>query len=199
MPATIRPLLAAGLLTAALVACDDPYAVEPQLEVVADSFVVFGINDAPVGGASAISLVGAPTRQQAVPATASLNFDIAVDVNADGSVRLITPRALINVLPDPRTLPHRVGLQVVSSSYETLLLAPGRGYTFDSLLTVTPGQTVAVQSANTVACPVPYLGTMLYAKLVVDSVRMNPARVFFRSTVDPNCDFRSLVPGIPKD
>ena len=64
---------------------------------------------------------------------------------------------------------------------------------------VTPGQVVAVQSADPSACPVPYLGTHIYGKLIVDSVSASPTRVYFRTTVDPNCDFRSLLPGVPKD
>ena len=66
-------------------------------------------------------------------------------------------------------------------------------------MVVTPGQVVAVQAADPAACPVPYLGTNIYGKLVIDSVRTSPTRVYFRSTVDPNCDFRSLLPGVPKD
>lgn len=199
MTATVRPLLAAALLTAALAACDDPYAVEAQFEVAVDTFSVYSINDVPVGGPSAISLFGVLSNQPAVAATPALAFDLAVDVTVDGRARFITPRALVSLVPDSRTPPHPVGLQVVSTAYAALEVAPTGGYVYDSVLTVTPGQTVVVQSANPAACPVPYLGRMIYAKLVVDSVKRAPGRVFVRTTVDPNCDFKSLVPGIPKD
>ena len=198
MPATSRPLIAAAVLTAALAACSDPYAVDPQFDVVADTFFVYGINDVPVAAPSALLLYGATSGTPATSATSALNFDVAVDVTADGSVRFVTPRALISVVPDPRTPPHSVGLQVVGEAYDALRLAPPGGYKYDSLLTVTPGQTVVVQSLNQSVCP-PYVGNAIYGKLVVDSVRLNPARVFLRTTVDPNCDFRSLVPGKPED
>ena len=198
MSATSRPLIAAAVLTAALAACSDPYAVDPQFDVLADTFFVYSINEVPVAAPSALLLYGATGGTPATPATSALNFDVAVDVTAEGSVRLVTPRALISVVPDPRTPPHSVGLQVVSEAFDALRLAPSGGYKYDSLLTVTPGQTVVVQSRNQSVCP-PYVGTSIHGKLVVDSVRMNPARVFFRTTVDPNCDFRSLVPGKPQD
>ena len=36
----------------------------------------------------------------------------------------------------------------------------------------------------------------LYAKMVVDSVRMSDRSLFVRLVSDPNCGFRGLVPGI---
>lgn len=194
MPATIRPLLAAAVLTAALSACDDPYSIEPQFAVVSDTFAVYGINQAPIGAPTAISLFGAASGTPAVTATASFGFDFAIDA-AGGSVTLIPNSRVSNGMV--RT--HRVGLQVVSEPFADLTHAPSGGYKYDSLLVITPGQTVAVQAFDPVACPISYLGTSIYGKLVVDSIVASPARVFFRTTVDPNCDFRSLLPGIPKD
>jgi hypothetical protein len=194
MPATFRPLLAAALLTAALSACEDPYSVDPQFEVASDTFFVYGINQAPIGAPTAVSLFGAASSAPAVTATAAFSFDFAVDA-AGGTVTLIPNSQVANGMV--RT--HRVGFQVVEESFANLTHAPSGGYTYDSLLVVTPGQTVAVQTFDPVACPVSYLGTSIYGKLVVDSIVASPVRVYFRSTVDPNCDFRSLLPGIPKD
>lgn len=195
MSATFRPLLAAAVLTAAFAACDDPLAIEPQFEVMADTFAVYGINEAPPGAPSAVSLYGSVNGVPAVTAGPTFSFDFAIDVGPGGTLTLIPNSRVGNAM----VRPHRVGLQVVSESYESLTRAPAAGYTYDSLLVVTPGQTIAVQSSDPVACPVSYLGTSIYGKLVIDSVRADPARVFLRSTVDPNCDFRSLLPGVPKD
>lgn len=196
MPATFRPLLAAATLVAAFAACDDPYAIKAQFPVVADTAVLYSINTAPVGAPTAYYLAGAPSRQAAVAANAGFGFDVAVSVLADGSVRLITPTALAALIPDPGSAPHPVGLQLLPGvGFDTLSLAPASGYTYDSLLTVTPGQTVAIQSATLAACPVAYLGRNFHAKMVVDSVRGDPARVYLRAVIDPNCDFRSLKPG----
>lgn len=195
MPATFRPLLAAAALTAAFTACGDPYAVEAQLEVTSDTFAVYGLNDAPAGAPTAISLYATVGGVPAVAAGPTFRFDVAVDVAGNGAVTLIPNSRVANGM----LVPHRVGLQVVPGTFEALTRAPAGGYKYDSLLVVTPGQVVAVQAADPAACPVPYLGTNVYGKLVVDSIRGTPARVFFRSTIDPNCDFRSLLPGLPKD
>lgn len=195
MPATIRPLLAAAALTAALTACGDPYAIEAQFNVATDTFSVYTLNDAPAGAPTAIALYASVGGVPAVTAGPTFAFDIAVDVDGTGKVTLIPNSRVGNAM----VRPHRVGMQVVPGTFEALTRAPAGGYKYDSLLVVSPGQVVAVQAADPAACPVPYLGTNIYGKLVVDSVRATPARVYFRSTVDPNCDFRSLLPGVPKD
>lgn len=200
MPATFRQLSVAAALIAAVAACDDPYAVEAQREVVADTVVLYSVSSAPIGAPTAYYLLGASSRQAAVVADASFAFDVAVNVDDAGTVRLITPRALIGLPLDPRAYPHEVGLQLVEGAFGALALAPVSGYRLDSLLTVTPGQTVALRSANPAACPVAYLGRHFYAKLIVDSVKTDPARAYLRATTDPNCDFRSLVPGaVPEE
>lgn len=195
MPATFRPLLAAAALTAAFTACGDPYAVEAQFAVASDTFAVYTLNDAPAGAPTAIALYASVSGVPAVTAGPSFAFDLAVDAQGTSTVTLIPNSRVGNAM----VVPHRVGLQVVPGTFEALTRAPAGDYKYDSLLVVTPGQVVAVQSADPSACPVPYLGTNIYGKLVVDSVRTAPTRVFFRSTVDPNCDFRSLLPGVPKD
>lgn len=196
MPATFRPLLAAAAFVAAFAACDDPYAIEAQYPVVADTTVLYGINSAPVGAPTAYFLVGASSGQAAVAANAGFGFDVAVSVLADGSVRFITPTALAALIPNRESIPHPVGLQLLPGvGFDTLSLAPASGYTRDSVLTVTAGQTVAVQSATPAGCPVSYLGRNFHAKMVVDSVRGDPARVYLRVVTDPNCDYRSLKPG----
>lgn len=194
MSANFRPLLAAAALVAAFAACDDPYRRDADLKVIADTTVLYNINDAPIGAPTAYYLLGASRGRGATVANAGFAFDVAVLVQGT-SVRLVTPRSLVGVIPDPSSPPFRVGMQLVSTPFNDLTMAPDRGYVYDSLLTVTPGQTVAIQSANPAACPLVYFGTVYYAKLVVDSVRTDPARAYLRVTTDPNCDFRSLVAG----
>ena len=195
MSATYRPLLAAVLLTAALAACQDPYAPEAQFEVVTDTFAIYGINDAPLAAPTAVSLFNAVTGVPAVTAAPNFSFDFALDVADDGTITLLPNSRVANRMLSP----HRVGFQRVDVPFASLTAAPASGYTFDSLLVVAPGQTIAIQSADPNACPVPYLGTWIYAKFVIDSVAEQPARIFVRTTVDANCDFRSLLPGIPED
>lgn len=195
MPAIFRPFLAAAASIAAFTACGDPNAVEAQFAVATDTFAVFDINEAPTGAPTAISLFASVTGLPSVVAGPSFSFDVAVATSGTSTVTLIPNSRVGNGLV--RT--HRVGLQVVPGTFEALTRAPAGGYKYDSLLVVTPGQVVAVQASDPFACPVAFLGTSIYGKLVVDSIRRAPGRVFFRSTVDPNCDFRSLLPGVPRD
>ena len=45
-----------------------------------------------------------------------------------------------------------------------------------------------------------YLSTIRYTKLVVDSIDVARRAVFFRTVHDPNCGYRSLIPGVvPKN
>jgi hypothetical protein len=41
-----------------------------------------------------------------------------------------------------------------------------------------------------------YLSTIRYTKLVVDSIDVARRAIFFRTVHDPNCGYRSLVPGV---
>jgi SET domain-containing protein len=42
--------------------------------------------------------------------------------------------------------------------------------------------------------------TIMYSKLVIDSVNTGRRAIFFRSVNDPNCGYRNLVPGaVPKN
>ena len=43
------------------------------------------------------------------------------------------------------------------------------------------------------------LASLMYAKIVVDSVNTTTRQIFFRATRNPNCGFRSFQPGVPKD
>lgn len=192
MSASIRPLIAAAALTAALAACDDPYAVEAQLEVVTDTFAAFGINEAPTGAPSAYSLFG----NTVLAASGSYNFDFAFDVREGGRVAVIPNNRLAGGLVGG----YRVGIQrITGNTFEGLQRAPLSGYAYDSTFVLQPGDAIVIDSQNPTACPIAFYGTSIYGKLVIDSVRTNPGRVFFRTTVDRNCGFRSLAPGLPRD
>lgn len=192
MAQSVRVLTAAALATALLAACDAPTGIDAQANVVADTVALYGLNDAPVGAPTAFSLFNAATGTGAVEASTAFRFDVAVDVAADGAVRLLPNSRVGNVLAPV----YRVGLQRVTQAFDAVTIAPLSGYAYDSVLVVRPGETVVVESSDNVACPVAFLGTTIYAKLVVDSVRTaEPSRVFLRAVTDPNCGFRSLVAG----
>lgn len=195
-------LLAAG--GAALAACgQDPLeaASANNLNTIPRDLVVYPFSSAPaplntavsVGGLSAVRptvaavLVGQNTLL--VP-----NFDFAVDRAADGRTRLLPAKLLAGLEGTGRLL--RVGIQVVTTPFDSLRSAPNSGtYQRDSVTVVGPGQTFVVE-AEPASC-LSNARTFLYAKFVVDSVSAATGGVYVRAVINPNCGFRSLAPGRP--
>jgi len=62
-----------------------------------------------------------------------------------------------------------------------------------------PGEAIVVQVQTTVDCPFAF-STLRYTKLVVDSLDAFRRAVYFHSVHNPNCGYRSLVPGeVPRN
>jgi hypothetical protein len=127
----------------------------------------------------------------------NLDFDLVFDIDNTGKVVLI-PVSKIAICPLTRRC--QVGLQIVTdSSFDQLTKARSKGYAYDTLVTVGTGVPVYIV-AKAGACASDLYSNDMYAKLVVDSVRTTDRSVFFRIVTDPNCGFRSLVPGVtPKN
>jgi hypothetical protein len=94
----------------------------------------------------------------------------------------------------------QVGLQTVTdSTFDQLTKARSKGYTYDTQFTLDVGIPVYIVAKST-ACASDLYSNDMYAKLVVDSVHTSDRSLFFRVVTDPNCGFRSLVPGVtPKN
>lgn len=161
-------------------------------ETAAVNFVLVPLSGDPTLPA-AIDFAGRRAVRPRLLGGTILNFDLAVDVDAQGRPVFLAP-ARVAIAPGgtPRT-----GFQTVATPFEAVDRAPGGSYAFDSTVTVAIGQTVVVQ-AQGASCSTTY---PLFAKLVVDSV-VGTGRerlVYVRSRINPNCGFRSLAPGLPKD
>ena len=190
----IRPkivLLAAAAVAVGGVACGDLTGVPASLPTLADSTVVYAINGAPPGAPTALHVYAG----QLFSADASFVFDVAFDIDASGHAVILPQRAVASGL----AATHTVGLQVASGTYENLTRAPTSGYRADTALVATPGIPVLVQSTDPNTCGVSLTGTVLYAKLVIRSVDVASRQMVVQFTTDPNCGFRSFLPGIPKD
>jgi hypothetical protein len=187
-----RSTLAVVALAAAvgLAACGDPLRVEAQLENTTDAFAVFALSGTPASYPTALNLSARQIVIPTIAANGTANFDLAFDLDAGGRV-LVYPARLI-----ARTFqaPPAVGLRRATESFDQLTRAPNTGYVTDSVVAVTPGQTVALQF-TTGTC----LYDPLYGKLVVDSVRPAARTIFVRLRVNPNCGFRALTTGRPED
>jgi hypothetical protein len=177
-------------------ACNDPNRNNNVFAVVADTLQVFAMTGTPPSFPSAfLASAGAVTR-----ADGSFNFDIAFDIDQSNKV-IIFPQKLIGV---PCVLgalncggaagAKPVGLQRITVPFDSLQRAPGSGYQFDSSFTMSPGQAVAMQVQSSSECPLSF-STVMYSKVVIDSLDPNRRAIYFRSVHDPNCGFRNLVPG----
>ncbi|MDQ3951334.1 MAG: hypothetical protein M3282_13455 [Gemmatimonadota bacterium] len=198
MTARLRAgLAAATFAAAAMLACGDPNAPVASFDNYADTLELYALNGAPRAAPTAIRLIaGAVTGTAAVTTDGGFGFDVAVDIDAQGRPVLYPVRAVAA----PFIGVHRVGIRRTTNAFDSVARAPVGNYAYDSLAVLTVGEVVLIETADPEACRSLFGGGVIYAKMVVDSVRAASRRIFARVTADPNCGFRSLVvPGRPAD
>ena len=181
--------------------CNDPNSTNNVIPVFADTLTVFALTGTPPSFPAAfLASSGAVTR-----ADGSFNFDIAFDIDASNQV-IIYPQKLVGVPCVIGALncggalgAKRVGLQRLTVPFDSLQRAPANGYQFDSTFTMKPGQGLVMQVQSSSECQFSF-STIMYSKIVIDSVNIGRRAIFFRAVNDPNCGYRNLVPGaIPKN
>lgn len=187
---TPRVLLVAVVAIAAVSACDDSTGIRASSNNLEHSLQVYAMNGTPITLPAAISV----RSGSAVRIDASFIFDLAFDINAAGLVQIFTQRMVASEL----ALTHRVGLQTRVATFDEIIRAPTSGYVYDSLLTLSPGEVVLVDVLEG-SCQGSFLGANVRAKLRVDSANTSTRSIFLHVLVNPNCGFRSLVQGTPKD
>jgi hypothetical protein len=182
--------LAAGIALGA-VACSDPNENTNVLTVVADTLTVYALSGtAPSFPAGYYTATGAVTRVDG-----SFNFDIAFDIDATNKV-VVYPQRLVGVSAIGA---KPVGMQRLSVPFDSLERAPAGGYVFDSSFVVTPGEGLVLQVQANAECSLAF-STLRYTKLVVDSIDVPRRAIFFHSVHNPNCGYRTLVPGtVPRN
>jgi hypothetical protein len=184
----MSPALAAAFCVA-IVACGDVTSPRAALPTFSDSASVYALNGAPPGAPTALYAFG----EAMVYADQTFRFDVAFDLDASGRIVLMPVRTVANGLATS----HSVGLQVVPAAFDELDAAPKDGYRQDSTMTVNPGQTVVMQSADPAACGTSFVASTIYAKFIVDEVDTKARTMKTRFVVDPNCGFRSFESGTP--
>ncbi|MBM4193922.1 MAG: hypothetical protein FJ202_06015 [Gemmatimonadetes bacterium] len=178
---------AAGLL--ALGGCgDDPFAPRADQPNVSQSFSAFAISGTATNAPAALNLLNKGITR----IDGSFDFDIAFDINKAG-LPVLMPLATVGT---PISGARQIGLQRQSSTYENTTEAPKSGYALDSMMVVTPGQVVVVQSQQSICgfSIAPYT----FAKIVIDSVVLSSRQLYGRTLINLNCGLRSLSPGTPK-
>lgn len=182
-----RPFL---LVVAALAlsACDDPFKLKASYGNEPFVYSLYGISG--TGPANAPAALDLATRSP-VRVDGNFNFDIAFDFDANGKI-VILPQKLVGT---PITGSRTIALQRISGSYESVLLAPVKGWQLDSAVTLLPGEVLGVRLTST-SC-VYQMSSDMYAKIVVDSVKTG-GLIFGRGVINPNCGFKSFAEGIPE-
>ncbi len=189
MPLCRLLALVALPLVAALACSSDPYAPKALYAVRADTIRVLALNGTAAEAQSGVRLL---TGSSEVP-DFSEQFDFALDIDASGNV-VVIPRSKIVTCSSICQLGIRL-IRPDSVSFADLYDAPKSGYTYDSVTTLPVGVT-AVFVTKEVLCQPSNISTYdMYAKLVVDSVRVPERAIYARLVSDPNCGFRGLVPG----
>jgi hypothetical protein len=188
-------LAAATFAAAAMLACGDPNAPVANFPTYADTLGLYALTGAPRGPPTAIHLIRGVSSSPAVATDGSFAFDVALDIDAQGRPVLYPVRALAA----PFLGRHRVGIRRETRPFDSITEAPTDGYTHDSVAVVAVGEVVLIESTDPDATTTCLGGGVIYAKMVVDSLTASTRRLFVRITVDPNCGFRSLVPGVPTE
>jgi hypothetical protein len=177
--------------TAALgtAACDDPFAPRATAPVRTDSFIVYSVSQTPVNVPAAFNVIFFTTLRL----EPSYGFDIVFDIDESGKAVLIPVR----LVGGPLTANRRVGLQKISTSYDELTRAPTTGYQYDSTLALAAGEAALIE-IQTEICQF-QASQLVYAKLQIKAVDPVSRVIAFRITYDPNCGFRSFLPGVPTE
>lgn len=191
MHARLPALLVAVIAVAAASGCSDATAIKAQFPTDTATLTVFALNGTPVTLPSAIRI----RTSSVVRVQGDFNFDIAFDINAQGEAVVHTQRAVASQLVGG----HRVGLQLRDETFEGLTKAPTSGFEFDSSKVVPVGKLLVVDSIDPTCSLQSILGPNIRAKIVVDSVSTARRSIYLRILSNPNCGFRDLTPGLPKE
>ena len=185
-----RAAVVAAVCAAAALACSGSSDAIAQFDTVAYNSTLYALNGAPVGTPTAINTPVAAT----VRADIAYAFDVAFDLTSDGRPIVLSQRRVGLPLGSSG---HEVGLQLLTGTFDAIAQAPSGGWALDTALTVNVGQVVGVR-AVAVVCQLE-LSPYIYSKLIVDSVSVPAHRLWVHTITDPNCGFRDLTIGRPRN
>jgi hypothetical protein len=185
LPTRLSRVVVAALALVAI-ACSGPTKPKASFTSMLSSYAVYAFTGAPARAATALSFTGGGVR-----ADATFAFDVALDLDANGNTVVYPVRNVAGALAG--TL-KRVGLQPVAGTFESVREVPAVGYDTLANQTLRPGAVLAVELQEIAQCQYSAGGYYLYGKMVVDSVKATPRRIFGRYVLDPNCGYRQVMP-----
>ncbi len=182
-------LAIAGL---SLSACKDTNVIQPDEPVTTDTLVAYALTGTPASYPSGLAV----TLRSTVRVDGTGSFDVGFDLDAHNNIIVSPVRVLVSSLSGA----PQVGIQLDTLvPFDSIKSAPGGYYRPDTAVVVRTGQPFVLLTSRTTASeaclynPVP----QIYAKVVVDSVQLSTRALYLRVTTDPDCGYRSLVPGLP--
>jgi hypothetical protein len=174
-----------------LAACGEPLRIQATDAVINRSFELHAFSMAPPSYNSGILTPFA----EPVPVTAAGAFDVALDLDEEGRIRVMPVRTVVT----PLTGVNRVGLLHAGGGFGGILSAPAAEYVRDSVITVIPGEVVVIEADRSSDLCAFAVSPFIYSKLAVLSVNEETGSMAVQFTVDPNCGFRSFEEGIPQN
>jgi hypothetical protein len=192
MQVRISALLFAVAAVAAMDGCTDTTAFRAQFANEERPLTAYALNGTAPTLPAAVSVRGGSVER----VDPTFRFDLAFDMDDFGVVTVYSARRVAGELASV----NRVGFQIDSMNlYEQITRAPTSGYAYDTALVLSTGHTLLVDVIEPSCQGQSFLGFNIRAKLTIDSVDAARRAVFFRMLPNPNCGFRSLLEGIPKD
>ena len=193
---TRRALSFPALLVAALALAgcggSDSFLTPANFENVDRQYEAWAISGSPSALPAGYQFTTESLVRPQVQGDGSLNFDIAFDINAAGKVMLLPARV---ITPVPPAGAPSIEFAQQPGVYEQLQRATDKGYVADTVITLGVGEVITVRLLNS-GC---VYGEPFYAKLTIDDVNVAERRLLFRTLVNRNCGYRSLLAGVPKD
>ena len=184
-------LVAVGAVVA-LDGCGDSTAFRAQFANEERKLTAYAMNGTPPSLPSAVHV----RANAVVRIDPTFAFDVAFDMDEFGAVRVYSVRRVAGELSPV----SRVGFRIDSvSPFDLITKAPTSGFAYDTAMALVVGQTLLLDVIDQSCAGQSFLGFNIRAKLIMDSVNAARRAVFFRILSNPNCGFRSLVVGIPKE
>lgn len=166
-------------------ACGDPFGLPQAQDTNAvDTVSLYALDGTSVSSPSAFSIAG----NQAVRTDLTSQFDFAFNIDVLGHPVFLPTGAL--------GLPKGAALQVVTTPFDSITIAPGGGWVTDTAVAADSGNVLVARSQLT-TCPFG-AAVFLYAKLQVLRVDTIARRVDFEVLANQNCGYRGLEPGLPR-
>jgi hypothetical protein len=171
-----------------LVACGDELDIDIPRPITPLEGELIDLVDGPLSRANALNLVagrgfGAPSLTRVDD---TVQWDLAFAI-VDGEPAWL-PRGFFDGI-EPSA-----GIKVMLADFEDVELLPPdeEFYELEEPLPATVGTTYGIRSRTDPALSLP---CHVFAKMVVDSIGGDPARVWFRVLWNPNCDDNNVTPG----